>query len=64
MLIINNVRFIFRTTDCSLLLIGIPYLFGKWDNKKSILYLGNLIYVFNRLLHDKINSNNFIVSDD
>lgn len=64
MLIINNIRFIFGTTDCSLLLIGIPYVFGKWNNKISILYMGNLIYVLNRLLYDKINSNNFIVSDD
>lgn len=64
MLIINNIRFIFGTTDCSLCLIGIPYAFGKWNNKISILYMGNLIYVLNRLLYDKINSNNFIVSDD
>ena len=64
MLIINNIRFIFGTTDCSLCLIGIPYAFGKWNNKISILYKGNLIYVLNRLLYDKINSNNFIVSDD
>jgi nucleoside-diphosphate-sugar epimerase len=43
---------------------GIPYPFGNWKNKRSILAIENLNYTITQLLKSKAASDYFIISDD
>ena len=43
---------------------GLPYLFGNWENERSILSIENLNYIIIQLMNSNVSSDFFIVSDD
>ena len=47
-----------------LLIKGVPYFFGSWENKRSILSVQNLDFVVKQLIKKDVASDGFIVSDD
>ncbi|MCB9262696.1 MAG: NAD-dependent epimerase/dehydratase family protein [Flavobacteriales bacterium] len=43
---------------------GIPYPFGKWDNKRSVLYVKNLTFCIKKLIDNQGESGTYFISDD
>lgn len=43
---------------------GIPYPFGKFDNKRTFVSIDNLLFVLNELIEKQPQSNTFFVTDD
>lgn len=46
------------------LLGGTPFFFGNWKNKRSILYIENLMFIISALMDKSIASGCYLVSDD
>ena len=46
------------------LLRGVPFPFGRWENKRSILAIENLSFIITQLIKKNISSDFFVVSDD
>lgn len=46
------------------LLKGVPFPFGRWENKRSILAIDNLGFIITQLIKKNISSDFFVVSDD
>jgi nucleoside-diphosphate-sugar epimerase len=48
----------------NVLMKGLPYPFSGWQNKRSLLAIENLQFVFNKLIEQKCASGSFMVCDD